>query len=255
MRFSVIGVGRAGSSVIRSLCEAGWIFVGCSSKEPSYADEAVRRYGGLREDVPRRILDSDIIFITTPDREIKDAVPDTSSILAHMSGFLPSSILGENSFSIHPLLPLSPFTSLKGRFFTIEGKRVDVAKKVVGALKGRYTTINPEEKALYHLGCVIASNHLISLIYLSSKLMEGNLPEDEIINLGMEMLKKAKKEGIVQALTGPVERGEKDVVEKELEKAREKGYLNLIRELFKLNLEIAERKGSDVVCIYPLLKD
>ncbi len=255
MRFSVIGVGRAGSSIIRSLCEAGWEFTGCVSREPSYADQAVKKYGGIREEKPEKILESDIIFITTPDREIKNAVPETSSILAHMSGFLSSSILGENSFSIHPVLPLSPFTSLHERFFTIEGKRVDIAKKVVETLKGRYMVISPDEKPLYHLACVVASNHVLSILYLSSKLMEGRIPEEEIINLALETLKKAEKEGIVQALTGPVERGEKEVIEKELEKAKEKGYFNPVKELFKLNLEVAERKGKDVLPLYTLLKD
>ncbi len=134
-------------------------------------------------------------------------------------------------------------------------QRVDIAKKVVETLKGRYMVISPDEKPLYHLACVVASNHVLSILYLSSKLMEGRIPEEEIINLALETLKKAEKEGIVQALTGPVERGEKEVIEKELEKAKEKRYFNPVKELFKLNLEVAERKGKDVLPLYTLLKD
>ncbi|HEY8542315.1 MAG TPA: DUF2520 domain-containing protein, partial [Pseudothermotoga sp.] len=78
--------------------------------------------------------------------------------------------------------------------------------------------INPQAKVAYHLAAVLASNFSVGLAYLAKKLYDLygiNGFEKIIPSLMMSTSKNISTLGVKPSLTGPVARGDWDVVENE----------------------------------------
>jgi predicted short-subunit dehydrogenase-like oxidoreductase (DUF2520 family) len=123
----------------------------------------------------------DIIFITTPDSEIKKTaiavgkLVGKSTTVFHTSGSLTSLVMEEISHagasigSIHPLVSISrPDLGperFRGAYFCIEGEPEAVAlgTQIVIDLGGMPFSIDTSFKTLYHASAVMACGHLVAL--------------------------------------------------------------------------------------------
>lgn len=248
MRFSIIGMGRIGSSLYFSLKDTDFKFEGYYSLNPvKEIDNSF--YKKIKE------LDSDIYFFTLPDRiiySISEMIDKKNKYFVHCSGYLSSDIFSKSKvLSLHPMVSVNKFfSSLKNISWGIEGDEEGIllGKKIVQVLNGKYYIIKKENKPLYHSACVISTNLVNTLLFYSAEIMkELNIEENEILKLTESVIKNSYESGILNALTGPIERGDIEIVEGELLSLKKKYpyiFYSLLQ-LFVLNAQTAIKKGRD----------
>lgn len=274
MEFCIIGCGRLGISLAVFLSKQGFIPKAFFSRSPESIDRAVRFVGkGKGYDNPTdAVKTSPLVFITTPDTLIepvceKIAVEggfDKNTVVYHLSGALSSDILsaarnlGAGTGSIHPLQAFAPYeegqkSPFKGINMSIEGdeKAVELGKEIVNALKANSFTIPTHAKTVYHASAVVASNYLVTLEHFALELLkQANLSEEnayEVLEpLIMGTLNNIKKRGSINALTGPVARGDDVIVSRHLSDidAKLPQFSDLYRLLGKYTLDIASKRGE-----------
>ncbi len=271
-RIAVIGAGKVGSALAILLRERGYTVSGVASRSYGSASDLGSRVGatacGSPEDAARG---ADLVFITTPDREIaavSKRISDRGAVgpgqvVAHTSGAHPSDHLegvrerGALAVSIHPLQSFADvetaMKNLPGSYFALEGDdgAMPAAQQVVADLGGRAFNIDARDKALYHAAACIASNYLVSLLHLSTGLYEKfGLSRKEafqaLLPLVQGTINNIQNVGPVQALTGPVARGDVTTIRGHLPALAGVGPEEdrLYRVLGRYTVRVAVEKGS-----------
>ena len=268
IKFGFIGAGKVGFSLGKYLKENNINISGYYSKSQHSSKEAAiftntRQYNNL-EDL---IKNSDTIFITTPDNQIADVwneikmLPIKEKLICHCSGSISSEVFsninnhGAYGYSIHPMFAISDkynsYKNLSQAFITIEGheKHIEYLKSLFLYLGNDVAIINKENKVLYHAASVTVSNLVLGLINNGVKYLEVcgftkevaikalyPLTEYNLINI--------KEKGVVNSLTGPIERGDLSTVTNHLNVIPEEDK-ELYRLLSKNILKIAKVKNLD----------
>lgn len=280
MKIGIIGAGKVGCSLGRYLREHGAPVAGYRSKSKESAEEAATFTGTKAFPSLGELVEAcDVIFITTPDRAIlpvwKDIEKESiqGKIVCHFSGSLSSVVfsgrdrLGVFACSIHPMYAFSnKFTSyqkLNQVLFTMEGDEsaLAVMKPFFEKMGNSVCVISPEDKVRYHAAAAMASNLMIGLYQMSLTMLEGcGFTKEEaeclikpLVQNNVDALLKTSPE---QALTGPIERNDKETIEKHLtvlNEAETQVYVNLSHELLKM----AEKKypGRDDTAIKAILEE
>jgi predicted short-subunit dehydrogenase-like oxidoreductase (DUF2520 family) len=209
------------------------------------------------------------VIIATPDTEIALAARAAArsirpgAVVLHLSGALSSELLepcrgkGGAIASMHPLQsfadPGAALHLVPGSVFACEGDEaaVETAFRIAERIGGKPIRIATDRKTVYHAAAAAASNFMIPPLLLALDLMEAAGLGRET---GMEALKplilgtakNAALVGVPAALTGPIERGDRIVIERHLEAIaaqcpeRREAYAELAR----MTVEAARRKGS-----------
>jgi len=274
LKFCIIGCGRLGISLSVFLSRQGFVPGAFSSRSIASANNALAHTGGGKvfDSALTAARSCDLVFITTPDTTIepvcdqlaKAGAFDENSIVYHLSGALSSGILasarkaGASTGSIHPLQAFAPYepgqeSPFKGINMSIEGddRAVDLGKEIVNALKANSFTIPTEAKTLYHASAVVASNYLVTLEHFALELLKASDMSEkdayEILEpLIMGTLNNIKARGSVEALTGPVARGDDTIVSRHLADIDKKlpQFSGLYRMLGAHTLEIAKQRNE-----------
>lgn len=272
MKIAIIGAGKVGSALAILLSERGYTVSGVASKSLASAAKLASRVKAPAFEKPQEAAQkADIVFITTPDREIENVSRHISErggvapgrIVAHTSGAHSSGFLagvrekGGLAVSIHPLQSFADVEAamgnLPGSYFALEGDReaMPPAEQLVSDLKGKSFYIEAGDKALYHAAACIASNYLVSLIHLSTGLYEKfGLSRKEaymaLLPLIQGTISNIEKVGPVEALTGPVARGDSSTIEGHLPALAGVGGEEeaLYRTLGSYTVRVALEKGS-----------
>jgi predicted short-subunit dehydrogenase-like oxidoreductase (DUF2520 family) len=190
--------------------------------------------------VSRRILASTVILIATPDAAIEEVAKELARIGAeelqghvvlHTSGALDSSVLrtvrecGAAAGSMHPLQTFNGVAvpPLEGRIFAIEGDAMAVrtARKIARALGGAPTSIDAQKKSLYHAAGALAAGHTLVVVEAAVQLMMSlGLKRAEAVRallpMTRQVLQNYERLGPGAAWTGPLARGDYEVVAKHL---------------------------------------
>ena len=274
MRFCVVGCGRLGISLAVFLSKQGFEATGFSSRSLESARNA-RDFAGsgqVFEDAVEVVKGCPIVFITTPDttiepvcRQLADAGAfDESSTVYHLSGALASDILvsaaqkGASTGSIHPLQAFAPYvpdqeSPFKGINMSIEGhqRAVELGKEIVNALKANSFTIPTAAKTLYHASAVVASNYLVTLQHFALQLLQAcDMSEADAFEilepLILGTLNNIRARGSVNALTGPVARGDDEIVRRHLADIDDKlpEFSSVYRFLGRYTLDLAGQRGE-----------
>lgn len=270
-RFVVIGGGRVGTAVGYLLAQAGRSVaaVACRSEESL---EKVREYlphTYLTTDMVKAARKGNVLLLTTPDDLIADAcvtlasagVVKRGSYVVHMSGALGLDVLaaaeeaGAATASVHPL---QTFADVRGAVRKIPGSVFAVtardprtgewAEDLVRLLGGEPVRLEEENKVLYHLGAVLASNLLVALEHAAELLyqeigMEGEKALKALLPLIEGTVSNLRRLGTERALTGPVARGDIGIIRRHLEKLEEEGreeHLHVYVALTRFALDLAE---------------
>jgi predicted short-subunit dehydrogenase-like oxidoreductase (DUF2520 family) len=237
--FAVIGCGKVGVTLAGHLAAAGYGPVGFASRRSASAHAAAEAAGGGRvcREAWDAAADADLVFITTPDAAIQTVVEALAAhkgvkrgaVVLHCSGALASTILapvgkrGAHAGSLHPLqsfaAPVLSHNPFKGIIMAAEGGDAALAlcREIASALDAELLALDTENKALYHAAAVVASNYLVTLLALATRLLEGSgiTPEAALkvlLPLVRGTLQNVAEQGIPQALTGPIARGDMDTV-------------------------------------------
>lgn len=181
----------------------------------------------------------------------------------HCSGGIPSSALdplvdrGVTTCAVHPVKSFAdPETSLRtfsGTLCGVEGN--DQACDTVGRLfedcGAKIFRLKTAEKEIYHAGSVFVCNYLTSLLDIGLKCFERAGVERavamEVIGpLVMETVRNNLQWGPEKALTGPIARGDSELVRKHISKltAWDESVAALYRELAKPTVDVSRRKGA-----------
>ncbi|SHE81722.1 Predicted oxidoreductase, contains short-chain dehydrogenase (SDR) and DUF2520 domains [Desulfofundulus australicus DSM 11792] len=269
---AVVGCGKVGSALALLLKERGYPVVAVASRSPESSRKLARSLGCSAYDRPwEATLKADLVFITTPDREITPVAEliareggfRPGQVVAHTSGAHASSELrgvreaGALAVSIHPLQSFADVAgameNLPGSYFALEGDEaaIPLARQVVDDLKGHAFIIRAEDKPLYHAAACIASNYLVSLMHLATSLYgRFGLSREEAFEalypLVRGTINNIRRVGPVNALTGPVSRGDVPTVSGHLPALERVGSLesHLYRLLGLYTVRVAREKGS-----------
>jgi len=270
---AIVGCGRVGTTLGYRLRTLGYPVSGISSR----SQESIRRAAVLLEtehfslnpwDITR---EADAIFITTPD----DAIEETCSRIAanggfpknatvfHCSGSQPSTILsaattcGALIGSMHPLQSFAGIETdrnpFEGIIMAVEGDEAAVflATAMAEDLGSRCLSIRTDAKTLYHASAVVASNYLVTLADFAFQLLEkAGISErdayDVLSPLIMGTLANIRQTGAKPALTGPIARGDTEIIKSHLREigAQTPALLSLYRILGRHTVGIASFNES-----------
>jgi len=270
---TIIGAGRVGQTLSRLWARNG-VFeihevVNRSLESGSAAVAfmgAGRAFSTLAEMSP-----ADVFMITAPDTHIvacchalaQSHLLQQGSIVFHCSGALPSSDLAparaQGAFvgSAHPVKsfadPEVSVSTFAHTFCGMEGD--DEALAVLGnaleAIGGRPFKIDPEFKTIYHAGAVIVCNYLTALLewgvqaYMKAGL-ERVAARQVIEPMVRDTVENIFQTDTVQALTGPIARGDHEIVAQQLRTMSqwEARFGRLYRDLGAMALELAHDQGT-----------
>ncbi len=269
--FSLVGAGRMGTGLALSLVRKGWTPLWISSLRRSSLRKARSLLGGGRGtlDPLRAVAGAPLVLLGVPDDTLVTLVEDLAraggvapgSFWIHLSGFHgleplePVRARGGRGLALHPMQtvpdPSEGPDRLSGAFFSLVGAPEDLpfGRALVRELGGKPVVLRGKDRPLYHAAAVLACNDLVALLHLASRVMEeatgGKLGWEALRPLVRATLEGVERLGPEGALTGPVARGDRAVVEGHLEalRARAPWALDVYRLLGLEALDLARRKG------------
>jgi predicted short-subunit dehydrogenase-like oxidoreductase (DUF2520 family) len=235
---AIVGAGRVGSSLGRSLHELSWEIGAVVTRNEASARRAARFIGAGKPcaGMTRRILESPLILIATPDRAIAEVAQVLAriggeelrgKIVLHTSGALESSVLkaandlGAETGSMHPLQSFTGVgvMSLRGTVFAVEGTAIAVraARQIARSLGGTPVKIAGQKKATYHAAAALAAGHLLALEEAAMRvMMSAGMKRREalrgLLPLTRQVLDNLERFGPKASWTGPLSRGDFGVV-------------------------------------------
>lgn len=241
MRIGIIGAGKVGFTIGKYFSTHGLTVTGYYSRRAASSEEAARFTGSRNfSDMNELVRESDVLFLTVPDGSITavyremDPALIRGKYIGHMSGSLSSEDAfpkvketGASAFSVHPLFAVSDryhaYERLPDVFFAAEGDE-EALQVVVPMLEGiglHLQEISPASKARYHLAAAAASNLVNALLLMSIQLLtECGFSEEgaraALAPLAEGNLQHVMEHGVVDSLTGPVERADAETIQKHL---------------------------------------
>ena len=240
MQIGFIGAGKVGCSLGNYFVEKGLKLSGYYSRSFEQAVFAAEQTGARTFSQLQDVADaSDWLFLTVADQQILPVFQQLQPflrpgmIIFHCSGAESSQLLAIEKdrqyqlFSLHPMLAFAnrqtPPVAIAQALFTLEGDQQAEAEvhEVLAPLGNPLQTISAEEKSRYHAACVMCSNLVNGLVYTSQELFQqaGFTPEAAQTawrTLFFENAKTIAEAGAIEALTGPVERGDLPTIEQHL---------------------------------------
>lgn len=266
MKTGFIGAGKVGCSLGKYLSQK-YEISGFFSRNSVSAEKASEIAGGNAFESPAQLAEnSDIIFLTVPDGLIAETWEKykelfCGKIICHCSGALSSEIFEDSQVynvktcSVHMFQAISDkensWKLLKNSVFTVEGNARQTLKNMLVSLGNEVQEIDADKKTLYHLSAVFSSNLVTGLLYSAEKMLEQcgfseQTAEKAICSIALGNISNINKQGIVNSLTGCVERNDTETLVRhlaELEKIdREREIYRLIS---KSLTEIAEQKHPE----------
>jgi len=264
MGVGIIGAGTVGSTVAIKLQQRGYEICGVASRTQAKADLLAARVGSVSMPSEQVVYKSRIVLITTPDRLIAPLVQELQEFfqpgqtVIHFSGSLSSGVMaparlqGAKVLSLHPLQSFASIevalNTIEGAHFAIEGDDPELGKRLVLDLGGIPHLINSAGKPLYHAGACVASNYLVVLADVATRLLveAGFAPSEALqalLPLMYGTLANLAQVGLPNALTGPIARGDSAVVASHLKQLTGRSE-EVYRDLGLWAIELATAKGS-----------
>jgi predicted short-subunit dehydrogenase-like oxidoreductase (DUF2520 family) len=269
---AIVGAGRVGRALGRRLRELGWKIGAVVTRNESSARRAVRFIGGGMPvaSMSRRILQSTCILIATPDSAVASVAEELTRVggeelkghvILHTSGALDSSVLnvtraeGAAAGSMHPLQTFNGVTvpPLEGKIFAIEGdaQAVRKARKIARAVGASPSPIDAANKPLYHAAGALAAGHALVVVESAIQLMMSlGMKRSEamraVLPMTNQVLQNYERLGMKAAWTGPLARGDHEVVAKHLKALQEYSaeYCKAYDALNRLAGKILPREGD-----------
>jgi predicted short-subunit dehydrogenase-like oxidoreductase (DUF2520 family) len=250
----IVGAGKISYSLTAALSEAGYNIKSIISKNIKHAQELARKnnISGFSDSTDSLDLKKGIYILAVPDNQISIAAEKISklkidfpnSLIVHLSGSNDISLLKivslkkahTASFHIMQTFPSRRKRNIKNSFAAIETYSNDAYRYLFQL--SRDLQLNPfridsENKVIYHIAAVFASNFINAVLLNSQQLFDKlELKEysfNEIFSpLYSSTIKNIRLSSPAEALSGPVERGDLVTIE------------NHVRELTKLSLNHPE---------------
>ena len=265
---SFIGAGRVGQALSVLFYRHGYSIASIIDIDIKKARHCQARcHARMSSDDVRDIEpETSVLFIAVPDDRIKDVGQvlaestslEKNALVAHTSGLLPSDALSpliSRGIAVCSFHPCYAFTEeFNGEWndaaIALEGNPADCDRlaNLARTIGGRPFLLFKADKTLYHAGCTIASNYLVSLMAIVQNLLPKSLQSkgmEYLSPLIKATLHNMEQHGIENALTGPIQRGDIQTVKKHLIalKAIDPDFIYPYIDLGRVALRIARRSG------------
>ncbi len=266
MRIGFIGAGKVGFSLGKYLVNNGKCIVGYYSYNIHSAKEAAQFTDSAYFDNVQSLIEvCDTLFLTVPDNVIGDVYSQLYDMdiagkkLIHCSGVLTTEVFNNiynknaKGYSLHPLCAISDkytgYKSLSNTYFTVEGQHSDDIVELILSCGNNIQVISGNDKIKYHAAAVCASNLVVGLYDMATRLLGECGLNEEFAKHALEQLfignaKNVVDSGTVGALTGPVERADDGTVYKHLSQLNDNDR-EIYRLLSKELIDIAREKNPE----------
>ncbi|MBJ6727592.1 Rossmann-like and DUF2520 domain-containing protein [Geomesophilobacter sediminis] len=273
-RVTIIGCGKVGKTLGRLWHRNGVFAIGeILNRSPESAADAAAFIGaGTPVADFSELGPADVFLIAAADGALascaeslgRTGLVSGGSVVCHLSGALPSSVLlpavisGGAVASVHPVRsfadPAVSAESFAGTWCGMEAdpRALPLLEEAFAAIGGMPFSIDPQYKTLYHCGSVMVCNYLNALIEAGLRAYgKGGLSRETALQV-MEPLVRGTLDNVfrvgpAEALTGPISRGDAEVVGRQIAALDgwEPELGRLYRDLGMVALELAaERQGA-----------
>ncbi len=249
LRFAVVGAGRLGASLALALRAAGLSVVAYTASTGAGRARAEGWLGGTPvADVKAVVLlDPDVYVIAVPDTVLPAVASRLGGLMGHRSGrfvahtsgattvavLRPCADAGAATFVFHPL---QTFTDPPSSWRRFERTAIAVTPSDTGQgssgqalafalaqhLHAVPFLLADDKRALYHAAATMACNYFVALEHVATGLfVRSGLPSEQALSLFLPLVRATldniETQGTMQALTGPLSRGDIGTVRGHLE--------------------------------------
>ncbi len=270
MKIGFIGSGKVGCSLGKLYSVRGIHVTGYYNQHIESAKEAAAFVGcAVFATVDEVVKNSDTVLITVPDGKIGEVCEQINpklfqgKVIGHCSGSLSASEClsvvsshGGQIISMHPLYPVSTkfdsYEGLSDAFFVLEGSPEACVcyTRILSDIGLKVGTIQKEDKVKYHAACAVASNLVCGVVEESLRLLlEAGFSREDGLKAITPLLKSNMDRilavGPVEALTGPMERGDKETIEKHIQCLATSEEQVLYKAISRILLQMAKERHPD----------
>lgn len=231
----VIGAGRVGAVLTAALHQAGHPIASVAGESDATRTRIETLLPGARIDKPTAVARSaDLLLLTVPDDALDNVVRmlvasgaiHPGQYVVHTSGrhgtdvLRPAIDVGAHGIALHPAMTFTgtdvDLDRLPGCTYgvTCATPERPFVLELVGALGGRITWIDEDNRALYHASLAHGANHLVTLVSQAMEVLRtagSTDPAATLRPLLTAALENALDYGDA-ALTGPIVRGDVETV-------------------------------------------
>lgn len=260
-----VGAGKVGGVLARLWSAAGYQISAVYSRTDAKAGVLAEQVGAaVAKSIDEVVAAADLTLLTVTDDAIElvaEAIGYenlSGKAVIHTSGVHDARALsnlaewGAFTGSLHPAFPFADaetaILGLRGAVFALEAETPQLKawlEAMVKSLDGKVLTIPLGGKATYHAALVFASNYTVTLYAVAEQLL-GSLGADSaiaaraLIPLLTGTLNNLREQGIPDALTGPLVRGDVGTIELHLDalKVINPELAGLYRELARATLPL-----------------
>jgi predicted short-subunit dehydrogenase-like oxidoreductase (DUF2520 family) len=200
---AIVGAGRLGTALAAALRAAGLDVRGPLTRGESPGDAA-------------------IVVLCVPDAEIAAAAAaiDPGPLVGHCSGATGLDVLGAHEgFGVHPLMTVTAGAGpgvLAGAGAAVAGttpRALATAMALARAAGLVPTRVDEVDRPAYHAAASIASNFLVALEGAAERLAAtAQVDRELLVPLARAAVENWASRGAVNALTGPIARGDEETV-------------------------------------------
>ncbi len=257
MKLAFVGCGAAGRVLGIAWRRAGHEIGVVRTRSAASAAKSIAVLGCGSTD--GSLEQADVVVFATPDDALatvaKEHTLRVEQVALHLSGAHPSTVLvptGARTAGLHPLRAFadveSALAALPDTHCFVEGEAVDVAEALARDLTPHVARIATDKKALYHAAAAITSNYTLALVAWALELfreagVDGDSALAALLPLARGSLDNLEAVGLPDALTGPVARGDTEIVSAHLAALSPEDQ-TLYAELVRATLPLAAEKGG-----------
>ncbi len=281
MRVAIVGPGRLGSALGRRWRDAGLDFLGFHGRDAASVDTALAFAGGGVSLAVADLRDADAVLLAVQDDRLVEVVGrlaaalgrvDSPAVWLHASGsrdlavLQPLRDLGLRVAALHPICPIPDpaigFENLPGQpavLLVPEGDATALAvlQHLAAAAGLQAEVTHGGDRLVYHAACVLAANGLTALYSAVEELLHRALPDLDGHDIAPALMQSAldccRRSGPESALSGPVLRGDADLLARQLARLAEApasgpghdpAVAQIYRSLMQRAAEIARQRGA-----------
>ena len=270
---TIIGCGSLGKSLGRMWVQARILQIHWIVNRTLASAGSAAQFVGQGEPLAEleELRPTDFVMLSVGDDAIAPCVTRLAAarvlrpgtVVFHCSGSISSSALqpfkAQGAFvaSVHPLKsfakPQAAATSFPGTPCGIEGDPEAFARltQLFEVSGGKVFELKPESKLLYHAGTVFVCNFLTALLEGGLRCFEAaGISREQAMELARPIMEETLRNnfslGTAGALTGPIARGDAELVSRQIEALAKKEALVLgaYQALGRLAVEVAHEKGQ-----------
>ena len=232
MKVTLIGAGNLATQLGKSLKKAGVII----SQVYSRTEDSARTLGELLDaewltDIKALRDEADIYIFSVKDSVLCELISEVcksrgEKLFLHTAGSMPMSCFEGKALRYGVFYPMQTFSKSKDVDFEripvfIEGNSIeteDVIRSLANKLTQRVIRLSSADRKYLHLAAVWACNFTNYCYTVASDILgEHSIPFDVMLPLINETTDKIQKISPMEAQTGPAVRGDRNVMNKQLE--------------------------------------